>query len=146
MIKLENVYKRFGEGETGVDALSGVNLEVSSGEFLAVMGTSGSGKTTLLNILGAMDTASEGKYCFNDIDVSSLSAKMLHRFRREHISFVFQHFSLLGRYTVYENVEIPLIARAVPANKRRELVTNALKTVGIEKLKDKKPINISGGE
>ena len=97
MIKLENIYKRFGEGNTQVEALAGLSLDVNRGEFLAVMGASGSGKSTLLNIIGAMDKASEGNYLFEDTNVSLLGMKELHKFRKDHISFVFQHFSLLGR-------------------------------------------------
>lgn len=90
-----------------------VNLRIEDGEYVAVMGASGSGKSTLLNILGGLDKISQGTYFYNDINVGAMNNKELNRFRKEHISFIFQNYALMNFYTVYENTEVPLIARGI---------------------------------
>ena len=110
MIKLEGIHKYYGAGEGRVKALENVSLEIERGELVAVIGMSGSGKTTLLNILGCMDEPTEGKYYYDDVDVTELTPHQKDMFRKKHIGFVFQDFALLPQYTVYENIELPLIA------------------------------------
>ena len=114
--------------------------------MVAVMGPSGSGKSTLLNIIGGMDMATEGEYMYDDINVTKMKNKDLHIFRRDNISFVFQHFALMNRYTVYENVEVPLIAAHVNPLKRKEIVMNQLERLGIEDQVKKYPTQLSGGQ
>ncbi len=125
-------------------ALEHVDLNIEQGEFIGVIGTSGSGKTTLLNILGAMARPSSGEYFFRDINVTKLDRNRLNQFRKEHISFVFQHFELMEHYTVFENVEMPLLAR----NERRckEKVMKYLELLHIEDLSRRKPGSLSGGQ
>lgn len=146
MIRLDNIKKIYGTSDNQTIALQDISLEIENGDFVAIMGTSGSGKSTLLNILGAMDRQTEGTYTFDSVCVSELPGRQWHRFRKDHISFVFQQFSLLARYSVYENVEIPLLARGINHKKRQEIILSALETVGITQQKDKLPIHISGGQ
>lgn len=100
MIKLEQISKVYSSGECAVEALKGITLEIEQGEYIAIMGRSGSGKSTLLNILGGMDTLTKGEYYYNEISVHALKAGELHRFRKEHVSFIFQQFALMNHYTV----------------------------------------------
>ena len=144
MIKLENIGKIYYGKKVETHALSGVNLEIERGESVAVTGTYGSGKTTLLNILGAMVHPTSGAYFYNGTDVTKLGKKKFHQFRKEHISFVFQHFELMDNYSVYENVEMPLLARGI--KKRKEKVEKYLELTGISGLAGKKPNCLSGGE
>lgn len=146
MIKLENVTKIYGSEDNKTVALDGISISIEDGEMLAIMGPSGSGKSTLLNIIGAMDTLTSGDYYFDDIKVNDLSDKKIHEFRKNNISFVFQNFALMGNYTVFENVELPLISKRVSAKKRKEIVTKQLKLMGIEELAKKYPAKISGGQ
>jgi putative ABC transport system ATP-binding protein len=141
MIKLENISKVYGNNTI---ALQGIDLDIQDGEFITIMGTSGSGKTTLLNILGGLDTATTGKYLFNGENIADYSIKQLHQFRKENISFVFQHFELMKQYTVYENVEMPLLARNI--KNRKPIVEKYLEELEILNLKDKLPIHLSGGQ
>lgn len=146
MIKLENVTKIYGNKSIKTTALMQVSLSIEDGEFIAIIGTSGCGKTTLLNIIGCMDTLTDGKYFFNEINVENLSGNNLHNFRKEYISFVFQHFELMNNYTIYENVEMPLLARNIKNKERKEKILKYLKMTGIEDLKDKLPSQVSGGQ
>ena len=111
---------------------------------MAIVGTSGSGKSTLLNIIGAMDHATSGKYIFDGKEITSCNLKELHKFRKENISFVFQNFALMDKYTVYENVEMPLIARHI--RHRKSIVMDYLERMGIAELKNKIPSHLSGGQ
>ncbi len=126
--------------------LRGINLTVANGDYIAIMGTSGSGKSTLLNILGCMDTPTTGEYLFDDVCVNDLKGNKVNRFRKEHISFVFQHFALMNQYTVFENVQLPLLYKNVSAKERRERVMDSLKKMKIDHLANKKVTMISGGE
>lgn len=146
MIRLKNITKVYGSGESTTVALREVNLEIKDGEFLAIMGTSGSGKSTLLYILGVMDAPSEGSYEWNDISVEKLAPGKMHLFRRKHVSFVFQHFALMEEYSVYENAELPLLIRGLPKKERQKEVEKVLRSLGIADLKDKLPSEISGGQ
>lgn len=124
--------------------LDGISFDVENGSMIAVMGRSGVGKTTLLMLLGCLERIDSGSYWYNDIEVSDLKKKDFDKFRKEHISFIFQNFELIPEYSVYENVEIPLLARNVV--KRKEKINLALKRVGIWDYRKKKPHKISGGE
>lgn len=146
MIKLNGIVKTYKIENQEFHALDGVNLEVKEGEMLAVMGPSGSGKSTMLNIIGGMDTASSGEYWFDDVNVSSLSNKALHGFRRNNVSFVFQHFALMNQYTVYQNIEVPLIAQHIGSLKRRKIIMEQLRRLGIENQAKKYPLQLSGGQ
>ncbi len=143
MIQLNNITKKY---DNNTIALKNVSLEINKGEMIAIMGASGSGKSTLLNILGCMDNATFGEYIYGKTFVNSLSSSEVHKFRRDHISFVFQNFALLDDYTAYENAEIPLIAKGVPKKKRKIIVTDMLDRLGIKDLANKLPTKMSGGQ
>lgn len=144
MIRLENIEKTYREKNVATRALGGVNLCIESGEFVAIVGTSGSGKTTLLNILGAMVHPTSGKYFYDDIEVTSLSRNKYNQFRKENVSFVFQHFELMERYTVFENIEMPLLARGI--RQRKEIIEKYLEILQIKDLSKKYPNCLSGGQ
>lgn len=146
MIKIKNLIKVY-KGETyETRALDGIDLTIEDGEFVAVMGPSGSGKSTLLNVIGCMDTLTEGEYYLDDYEIHKLKLKELHKVRREKISFVFQHFALMSNFSVYENVEVPLLAKNVNKSRRKKIVYEKLKMLGIDNLADKLPTQISGGQ
>ena len=140
MIRLENITKEY----NSCIALRGVDLTIEDGSFNAIVGTSGSGKSTLLNIIGGMDSVTAGNYYFNDELVSEYSFSKLHKFRKENISFVFQNFALMNKYTMYENVEMPLVARRI--KNRKKLVMEALDKMGIADMAKKYPTQLSGGQ
>ena len=144
MIKLSNINKLYQADKVETKALENVNIEIEQGEFIGVVGTSGSGKTTLLNILGAMDHPSSGKYFFRDIEVTKLNRNRFNQFRKRHISFIFQHFELMDHYTVFENVEMPLLARN--EHNRKEKIMKYLELLHIEDLSKRKPNSLSGGQ
>ncbi|MGN0448322.1 MAG: ABC transporter ATP-binding protein [Acutalibacteraceae bacterium] len=146
IIELKHIAKEYRSDSIVTPALSDVNLKVKKGEFIAVMGASGSGKTTLLNIIGCMDAPTSGTYTFEGIDLSREKEKALSSVRGKKIAFVFQHFALIDDYTVFENVEVPLLKQKLSKAERKNKVTSALKTVGIEALAKKRPIHISGGQ
>jgi len=144
MIRLSHIEKTyFGKGNE-THALKNVNLKIQDNELCAIMGASGSGKSTLLHIIGAMDDVTGGSYLYNDIPVSKLSKKDLHGFRKKYVSFVFQDFALIERYSVYENLEVPLLARSV--KKRKHIIEDAAERVGISDLLRKYPSELSGGQ
>lgn len=144
MIHLNNVTKIYKKNGIETMALDHVSLDIDQGEMLAIMGPSGSGKSTLLNIIGAMDKLTEGTYMFDDINVGALSGRECHHFRKEHIAFIFQNFELMPRYTVYENVEMPLKVRNVKG--KREIILKVLEQVGLQKEMNKKIEYLSGGQ
>lgn len=146
MIKLADVTKIYGTEENGTKALDNVSLTINDGEMIAIMGTSGSGKSTLINLLGGMDTLTSGTYLYNGTDVGNMKLSELHKFRKNNISFVFQHFALMNHYTVFENVEVPLRAKRIKRARRKEIVMEKLKMLGIEELAKKLPVQISGGQ
>ena len=147
MIKTENLTKIYSPC-TGcsVTALDNVSLEVADGEFLSVVGASGSGKTTLMNIMGCLDTPTEGSYRLDGTDISTLTSAQLSAVRSRKISFVFQGFNLIPTLTAAENVELPLIYRKIPVRERKETVRQALEAVGLEKRAGHLPLELSGGQ
>lgn len=147
MIAIRNLTKVYSSSAgQEVRALDGVSLNVESGEFVAVVGASGSGKTTLMNIIGCLDTPTEGEYSLDGTDVSGLSGAQLSRVRSEKISFVFQGFNLIPTLTALENVELPLIYRGVEAAVREKLSVKALQSVGLESRYGHLPAELSGGQ
>ena len=144
MILLRNVSRSYFIGGTAVHALAGVDLEVSRGEFVAVMGQSGSGKTTMMNIIGLLDRPSEGQYFFSGHDVSELSENARARLRGRAFGFVFQSYNLLPRLTALEQVELPLIYQGVRNRRRR--AAEALHRVGLLDRLSHRPTEVSGGE
>ncbi|MEM3203925.1 MAG: ABC transporter ATP-binding protein [Saccharolobus sp.] len=145
IIRLENITKEY-EGKVKTIALNNINLEINEGEFIAILGPSGSGKTTLLLILGILDRPTQGKVYVNNKDVTRMSDSEISKIRNEYIGFVFQNYNLIPRLTVFQNVELPLVARGIPKKKREEIVIEALKLVGIESLIKKRSSELSGGQ
>lgn len=146
MIELKNVTKTYKTKQVETQALRGIDLHIDDGEMLAVTGPSGSGKTTLLNIIGGMDVMTGGSYMFNGQEMNDLSGKKLFEFRKENVSFIFQHFELMDDYTVYENVSMPLIASGCRRKEIAVKTKKALEMTGIIDLKDKFPPELSGGQ
>ncbi|MCR9062705.1 MAG: ABC transporter ATP-binding protein [Cytophagales bacterium] len=146
VIKLEHVTKRFPVGEGEFTALNDINLEFAKGEFAGLVGPSGSGKTTLLNIIGSLDSPTEGKANIMGRNISELTHKESAHLRNIHIGFIFQVFNLLPVYTVYENVEFALLLQKKTASERKKAVMEALEWVGLTSMANKKPAKLSGGE
>ncbi len=146
LIRFERVAKIYGKGETEVRALDGVDLSISDGEFVAIMGPSGSGKSTAMNILGCLDTPTSGRYFFRGIDVGTLTRSQRALLRRNYIGFVFQGFNLLKRTTARENLELPLIYRGDNAAVRRKQALRALALVGLSDRADHTSSELSGGQ
>jgi putative ABC transport system ATP-binding protein len=146
LIELSQIHKRYGEGESEVRALDGVDLRIERGEFVAIMGSSGSGKSTCMNILGCLDRPTEGEYHLADVAVTDLPGDGLTMLRRHYIGFVFQGFNLLARTSALENVELPLVYRRVPRAERHERAQRALELVGLGDRLDHAPSQLSGGQ
>jgi putative ABC transport system ATP-binding protein len=146
LIQLIDVSKRYGKGATELLALKGINLKISSGEFVAIMGPSGSGKSTAMNILGCLDTPSSGQYLFKGAHVEALTRDQRARLRRRYLGFVFQGFNLLSRTSAQENVELPLLYRGDSAVNRREAAAKALQNVGLAGWEHHTPAELSGGQ
>ncbi len=146
LIELSAVRKIYGAGDAAVRALDGVDLRIAKGEFVAIMGPSGSGKSTAMNILGCLDTPTDGQYRFSGIDVGALSRNQRTLLRRHFIGFVFQGFNLLPRTSAVENVELPLIYRGMPPVERRRRALAALAGVGLAGREGHAPSALSGGE
>ncbi len=143
LIKLVGVNKNYGDD---VVALDDINLSVEKGEFLAISGSSGSGKSTLMNLLGCLDTSSNGKYFLDGVEIERLSENELSRIRNEEIGFIFQSFNLIPSLTAEENVELPLIYRKIPKSLRKELAVSAMKKVSMNHRLKHKPSEMSGGQ
>ena len=146
LLELRAVRKIYGQGESMVHALAGVDLIIREGEFVAAMGPSGSGKSTCMNILGCLDRPSLGSYLFRGIDATKLSLDQLALLRRYYLGFVFQGFNLLARTSALENVELPLIYRRMPARERRVRALRALHDVGLSGREHHTPAELSGGQ
>lgn len=146
MIVLENVTKIYEGTDYRTVALDDASLKINDGDFFAVMGPSGSGKTTFLNIIGCMDNPTSGKYYLNDEDVTSYTAAKLTEIRKNHVSFVFQNFALMPDYTIYENIEVPLLAKNIKKKERKLLMEEKMEQLGISGLGNKLPSQLSGGQ
>jgi putative ABC transport system ATP-binding protein len=145
IVEAANLKKTYLLGKIPVDALRGVNLEVESGDFLAILGPSGSGKSTLLNLIGALDKPTEGKLLIEGVDVSTLSDNQLADLRRR-VGFVFQFFNLIPRFTARENVELSMSIADMGRAERRKHAEDLLETVGLKERMNHKPAELSGGE
>jgi putative ABC transport system ATP-binding protein len=146
LIKTENLTKVYPMGLTKLIALNGVNLSFRKGEFAGLIGPSGSGKTTLLNIIGSLDSPSEGSAEVMGNRVESLSHKGAANLRNRHMGFIFQTFNLLPVYTVFENVEFPLLLQEIESSDRKKMVMDALEWVGLADRATSKPSQLSGGQ
>ena len=146
LIRLEGVSKVFFTDEVETHALSGVNLEIRDGEYVAISGPSGCGKSTLLSILGLLDTPTQGVYRLNGESVEDLKARQRARIRNRQIGFIFQAFNLIGDLTSFENVELPLTYRGMRASERRKRVEEALERVGMAHRMKHYPSQLSGGQ
>lgn len=146
LIEIKQVNKIYNPGENEVRALDGIDLTISRGEFVAIIGQSGSGKSTLMNVLGCLDVPSSGTYVLNGSDVSHLSDNELSDIRNLEIGFIFQGFNLIAGLTAFENVELPLIYRGVGKKERHHLALEALRKVGLENRMSHKPSEMSGGQ
>jgi putative ABC transport system ATP-binding protein len=145
-IEFRGVTKVYGAGHAAVHALCGIDFRIEQGEFVAAMGPSGSGKSTCMNILGCLDTPSEGVFLFEGIEVGGLTRERRALLRRHYLGFVFQGFNLLNRTSALENVELPLFYRGIPAQERRLLALDALDAVGLKGWKRHTPSELSGGQ
>ncbi|MCL6434902.1 MAG: ABC transporter ATP-binding protein [Leptolyngbyaceae cyanobacterium HOT.MB2.61] len=146
MVRLEDVYKIYGAGETEVKALSGVNLTIERGEFCAIMGASGSGKSTMMNVIGCLDRPTSGGYYLDGVEVAALGDADLALIRNRKIGFVFQQFHLLPQLNALENVMLPMVYANVPAAERRERAAEALNRVGLGNRMNNRPNQMSGGQ
>lgn len=146
LIRVEGVRKIYEVGIQKIEAVAGVDLEIENNEYVAIMGPSGSGKSTFMNILGCLDTPTDGTYFLNDREVSNLSDDELARIRNKEIGFVFQTFNLLPRATALQNIELPLIYGGVPADERHRLANGALAAVGLAERAVHRPSELSGGQ
>lgn len=146
MITLKDVYKIYYMGDNEVRAADGINIHIAKGEFVAIVGQSGSGKSTCMNIIGCLDTPTEGTYMLNGIDVSTMDGNELAEIRNKMLGFIFQQYNLIPKLTVQENVELPLLYAGVDAEERRERARFQLKRVGLEGKEKNYPSQLSGGQ
>ena len=146
VIDLRDVAKVYGEGDTAVHALDGVDLTVERGDYVAVMGASGSGKSTLMNIVGCLDEPTRGRYAIDGVDVNALPERALSILRNRKIGFVFQSFNLVPRTTALRNVELPLAYAGIRSSERRARALASLETVGLSDRVHHVPNELSGGQ
>lgn len=146
VIELTQICRTYDRGSAGVRALRGVNLCVTEGDYVGIVGASGSGKSTLMNVIGLLDRQTSGTYRLNGSPVENLNDGQLSSLRNEHIGFVFQSFHLLSRMTALENVMLPLGYRMLGRKQTREMAIEALRMVGLADRQDHRPSELSGGE
>jgi len=146
VIVAHKIFKVFGEGETEIQALRNVDLDIKRGDFAAIVGPSGSGKTTLLNILCGLDNVSSGEIKVSGRSLQEMSGSELAQFRREHIGLVFQAYNLIPVLTVLENIEYVMLLQHVPAAERKERVHTFLAELGLEGKENRFPAELSGGQ
>jgi len=146
MIELQGIRKVYRMGSQSLEALRGVSLKIERGEFVSIMGPSGSGKSTLMNIIGCLDTPTEGEYVLDGERVAGLSFDQLAAARNRKLGFVFQNFNLLPYATAWENVELPLLFDGKNARKRKERVAELMKAIGLLDWREHRPSELSGGQ
>ena len=146
LIETRDLWKTYVMGSEEIHALRGVSIAIERGEYVAIMGPSGSGKSTLMNLIGCLDTPTQGSYLLNEKQVSQMNDNELARIRNEEIGFVFQTFSLLPRASALQNVELPLVYAGVPARDRHERAKMALQKVELGERMTHKPNELSGGQ
>ncbi len=146
IIEMQGIKKIYDTGKVKVEALKGIDLAVERGDFVAIVGPSGSGKSTLMNLIGCLDTPSEGRYRLGGEDVSKFTRDELADVRNRRVGFVFQGFNLLPQISAFENVELPLLFGGVAPKKRKERVEELLTRVGLGDRMDHKPTELSGGQ
>jgi putative ABC transport system ATP-binding protein len=146
LISMRDIWKTYQMGTEKVHALHGVSFDIPRGEYIAIIGPSGSGKSTLMNLIGCLDTPSQGQYWLNGKNVSEMDDDELARIRNQEVGFVFQTFNLLARATALHNVELPLIYGGVGSSQRHEMAKQALKAVDLSERMMHKPNELSGGQ
>lgn len=146
VFELKNIYKDYLQGKEAVPVLKDISLEVSEGEYVAIMGPSGSGKSTLMNIIGCLDKQTKGSVVFDGCDIMQAKDRKLSEIRNKKIGFVFQNFNLLPRQSALENVELPLLYAGVGKRERRQRAKAALEKVGLAQRMMFKPTQLSGGQ
>ena len=146
LIELKDVYKIYPMGEEEVHALDGVSLAIDPGEFVAIVGQSGSGKSTAMNIIGCLDVPTSGSYHLGGVDVSTMDDDRQAEIRNKMLGFIFQQYNLIPKLTVLENVELPLLYAALPAEERRRRAMEALEKVGLADKYRNLPSQLSGGQ
>ena len=146
VINIKNLIKRFPVGGDYFTALQQIDLELTEGEFIGLVGPSGSGKTTLLNIIGGLDSATEGNVSVLGHSMDNTSHNERAKIRRKHMGFIFQSYNLLPVYTVFENVELPLILNNIDPVEREKKVSHAIEWVGLNEKRNSRPADMSGGE
>jgi putative ABC transport system ATP-binding protein len=146
MIDVQNLSKTYGKNQAKVHALKGVNLSVSSGDFISIMGCSGSGKSTLMNIVGCLDRPTTGTYFFNGMDVSKQNKDKMSDIRNKHIGFVFQSFFLLPKLTALQNLELPMLYNGIGKKQRKQRANHILDMVGLTDRATHFPSKLSGGQ
>jgi putative ABC transport system ATP-binding protein len=143
---MEGICKRYGMGDTLVNALEDVNLTIEEGEYCSIMGPSGSGKSTAMNIIGCLDRPTSGHYYLDKMDVATLPDDQLAQMRNRKLGFVFQQFHLLPQSTAMENVMLPLVYAGMPSKERQERAAEALERVGLTNRRNNRPNQLSGGQ
>jgi len=146
LIETRDLWKTYVMGSEEIHALRGVSIQIERGEYVAIMGPSGSGKSTLMNLIGCLDTPSQGTYLLNGKQVGTMNDNELARIRNEEIGFVFQTFNLLPRASALQNVELPLVYAGVPARERQERARTALQKVELGERMTHRPNELSGGQ
>ncbi len=146
LVSLRNITKTYQRGPEKVQVLHGINLDIASGDFVALMGPSGSGKTTLLNLIGGLDTPSGGEIAIEGQRIDQLSAGQLSTWRSHHVGFVFQFYNLMPMLTAQKNVELPLLLTNLNAGERKRRAQIALTLVGLADRRDHRPNELSGGQ
>jgi putative ABC transport system ATP-binding protein len=146
VIQLQNVYRTYEMGDQSLNALDGVDLEISRNEYIAIIGASGSGKSTMMNIIGCLDRVTKGDYLLNGTNVGDMSEAELAKARNREIGFVFQSFNLLSRASALKNVMQPLVYRQIPRAERKRIASEALEHVGLGDRLGSRPNQMSGGQ
>lgn len=146
MLKIENLHKSYDTGQSKLHVLKGINLEISEGEFVSIMGSSGSGKSTLLNIIGILDEKDSGIYELDGIPIEHLNETKAAEYRSRFLGFVFQSFNLIGYKTALENVALPLYYQNVPRKERNKKALEYLEKVGLAQWANHYPNELSGGQ